>query len=354
MNQSNTKKTEQLLDTIGQLPDEMILDAAPKGKVLRTRRTRRLSVAAACLVCAVAVGVGGWASGLFDGNSEIDRRHSEYGNGEEIMSPEGETAIIRPWEELPIAEQYTELTYDGRSYSSQWCSTEPELLGASLGEITVRGYDEIKDEMHRTTATLYRMTGVTEEFALAVMFPPSEAYDALPIVFIDSSWRPETLGALIDGLALESLMSFGTVYSGDNRLMYEDVPDRVIWELMLSERDAVNVYDESKLSQQPYGKRLMGVSVYISALGYRNISLAVTDAGYLTTNIGSTGKAFFIGVERTEEIAAYIAEHYEGKAYVIQSNTVNYNTVTEPEDATETPAVSFEGESTASYDPNKK
>ncbi len=336
------RQPEQLLDAIGALPEDMIAAAAPTGKASRARLWRRLGTAAACFVCVAAVTLGAWRAGLFDGHpGEIERGNNE----ETIRIPEGEIAYIPSWENRPLAEQYTDLTYDGRHYSSQWCTTDPELLGEVLGEITVRGYDEIKDETHEVTATLYRLAGVTEQFALAVVHPTDGTEDALPVVFIDSSWRPATLGELIDGLALESLMSFGTVYSGDNRTMYEDVPDRVIWDLMLSQRDVVNVYDEAALATHPYGQKLMGASVYISALGYRNISLAVTDAGYLTTNIGSTGKAFYIGEERAAEIATYIETHYEGEAY----KSVQHEAVEEPEPGTWEP--SGGGASTPSYNP---
>lgn len=336
-NRETENRCEQLLDVIGQLPEEMVAAAAPAGKDKR-RRTRGLATAVACLICACALGLGAWSAGLFDTDGEIVRVQ-----GEESSVPEGEIAIVRPWEERPIAERYTDLSYGGRSYSSQWCPTEPELLGESLGEVTVRGYDEFQDQVHEITATLYRMRGVTEEFALAVTYPSDGTEDALPVVFVNTSWQPRTLGELIDGLNLRELMSFGTVY-GEDHTMY-DVPDAVIWELMLSDTDLENVYSEQQLSTTGYGRRVMSASVYISALGYRNISLAVTDAGYLKTNIGSTGKAFYIGTERCAQIVSHIESHYEGVAY----ESALGDTVEEPE--VEMTPQEGEGASTPAYDP---
>ena len=332
------QRKEQLYDAIGSLPEEMIAAAAPTGKA-KVRRPRAWITAAACFVCVCAVGFGVWSAGLLTAPGEIGRTE-----GEESMAPEiGEIDTLMPWEKRPLAEQYTNLQYNGRSYSSQWCPTEPELLDGVLDEVTVYGYDELKDEQHQTSATLYRLRGVDEAFAVAVVHTTDGSEEALPVVFVDTSWRPATLGELIDGLNLRELMSFGTVY-GEDHTMY-DVPDEVIWELMLSDTDLENVYSEQQLSTSGYGRRLMSASVYISALGYRNISLSVTDAGYLKTNIGSTGKAFYIGTERCAQIVSYIESHYEGVAYEFASG----DAVEEPE--TEMTPQEGEGASTPSYDP---
>ena len=47
-------------------------------------------------------------------------------------------------------------------------------------------------------------------------------------------------------------------------------------------------------------------------LGYENISLGVTENGYLTTNILNTGKAFFIGAEKAQMFMDYVIENCEG------------------------------------------
>ena len=334
------QRKEQLYDAIGALPEEMIAAAAPTGRA-KMRRPRAWVAAAACFVCACIVGFGAWSAGWLAAPGEIERAEGE----ESIMAPEsGEIDMRMPWEKRPLAEQYTDLQYNGRSYSSQWCTTEPQLLDGALGEVTVRGYDEIEDEQHQTRATLYRLRGVDEAFAVAVVHATDGSEEALPVVFVDTSWRPATLGELIDGLNLRELMSFGTVY-GEDHTMYEDVPDEVIWELMLSDTDLENVYSEQQLGTSGYGQRLMSASVYITALGYRNISLAVTDAGYLKTNIGSTGKAFYIGEERCAQIVSYIERHYEGVAY---ESAVD-NSVAEPE--VEMTPQEDQGATTPSYDP---
>ena len=78
--------------------------------------------------------------------------------------------------------------------------------------------------------------------------------------------------------------------------------------MLLSDRELKNVKDYDSMN---FGKELISVSINIELL-YRNISLAVTEDGYLTTNILDTGKAFFIGKEKAEEFYGYVRENCEG------------------------------------------
>ena len=62
--------------------------------------------------------------------------------------------------------------------------------------------------------------------------------------------------------------------------------------------------------------RKMSISIDIPALGYENISLAVTEEGYLTTNILATGKAFYIGEEKVDAFVEYVLENCSGREMV--------------------------------------
>lgn len=337
------EKGEQLLDMIGDLPEDMVADAAPTGTCRRKRLVRAVASIAACMICVVGVGIGIWqADVLPESGEEIDRLE------ESIQHPEAPDIMpIRPWEKLPFGEQYTEFSYAGQCYTTQAVPLDDmDMLGEQLGEVTLRGYDEIKQQPHELQATVCRLVDVSEEFALAVCPPAHEGEDAIPYVFVNTSYRPATLGDMINDLNLEALMSFGWVYGDDGgHVVYEDVPDEVIWEWMLSDRTVENVYDEQMLSQMGYGRRTMSVSVYIPALGYRNISLAVTDLGYLTSNIGSTGKAFYIGTERAEAIRQYIEQHYE--CVLIETHTA----IMEESPAQSSDSHTSSGEVTLPYDP---
>ncbi len=344
MKEQNTK-AEMLLDTIGQVPDEMVTDASPTGKKKNTTRLwRGLGVAAACLVVLGAVALGVLGGGLLDiiaPDGEIDR------DNQGSMSPE--LAPVLPWDQYPIGERYYGFDFDGRSYSTQAVVAEENLIGQSLGEVTAVGYDWSNgDKKHTTKGTVHELRGVSTEFAVALRFETGETY-----VYADTSYRPETLGDLIDDLSLETLMTFGDVYTDGDEYVYHDVPDADIWRLMLYDRTLKNVYDQGDPSTNGYGRSLASASVYISALGYRNISLAVTDAGYLKTNIGSTGKAFFIGVEKAQQIAQDIADNYDGERYTYEGDgttAVPEGGIVNPDGSVDVPE-SGEGQNTPSYNP---
>ena len=54
----NREKSEQLLDIIGDLPENMVADAAPAGARRRKRFARAVASIAACMICVVGVGIG--------------------------------------------------------------------------------------------------------------------------------------------------------------------------------------------------------------------------------------------------------------------------------------------------------
>ena len=348
------QRSEQLFDAIGTLPEDMIAAAAPTGRA-KILRTRRLATAAACLVCACAVGFGAWSAGVFGADPEIGK--NPYGE-ESVRAESGEPAPApwRSWDSLPTGEQYTWLTHNGKTYESQTPLTAGAELGDPLGEITVYGYNAQAKEVVQMQATLHRLRGVSEQFAVAVAFPDTQGdkpETPQPYVYIDPFWQPETLGEMIDALNLEQFMSFGIVYDGqDSNIMY-DVPSEDVWQIMLCDRDLVNVYDKGVLSEQ-LAHPLIRASVYIRALGYWNISLEVTDAGYLSTNIGSTGKAFYIGEDKAAEMIAALTSYERIETYneqpsdPLEPDEQVYNDVEDESIPTEP---GNEGATTGPYDP---
>lgn len=348
MNQNNQNtRAEQLLDAIGQAPDDIVTATAPTEKKRPTHRWYRWGAVAACLVLlgAIAIAVirgGGMDHGILPGGNP------DYGE-KFPMNPESgapEMDILLPWDQSSIDQRYAGFVFDGREYSTQGVAAVESLCGERLGETVAVGYDWSNNNQKKTAkAAVYAIKGVSVEFAVALRFETGETY-----VYADTTYYPETLGDLIDDLGLETLMTFGDVYTGGNDYVYHNVPDDVIWELMLADRTLKNVYDQEHLGVGEYGRSLASVSVDIEALGYRNISLSVTDTGYLKTNIGSTGKAFFIGVERAEQIARHIADNYEGERYLYRPD--ENEAVLEGSGAGAGEMGSMGGANTEPYDPN--
>ena len=51
---------------------------------------------------------------------------------------------------------------------------------------------------------------------------------------------------------------------------------------------------------------VMDISIDVNIISYRNISLSVTDSGYLQTNILDTLKSFYIGEDAVQAFVDYV------------------------------------------------
>jgi hypothetical protein len=62
---------------------------------------------------------------------------------------------------------------------------------------------------------------------------------------------------------------------------------------------------------------VMSCSIDVNVIGQRNISLSVTENGYLTTNILATEKRFFIGKAAVNRFVDYVLEHGSGRRLTV-------------------------------------
>ena len=107
--------------------------------------------------------------------------------------------------------------------------------------------------------------------------------------------------------------------------------------MLLSDRELKNVKDYDSMN---FGKELISVSINIELLGYENISLAVTDEGYVTTNILATGKAFYIGKEKAEEFYKYVTENCRRVKYEVRKPEDNADSPDKSSDSAASHSVS--------------
>ena len=126
----------------------------------------------------------------------------------------------------------------------------------------------------------------------------------------------------MEDLNLKDIVTFGTVYynywdekSEKNfNIEFYDVDDEIILKKLFDNLDLENVYSDNDIAKYTSEKfaQSIGISVDIPVLGYNNISVSLTDKGYLITNIFETGKAFYIGEEKVQEFIEYVINNYEG------------------------------------------
>lgn len=307
-----------LLHAINGIKDEY-LEEADETPARRSYKKQIIGIStAAALVLAIALG----ALVLRQQNLLSPDTHSSnhYCDSSVSLSSaisnnsSSEIASLVPWDNLSIAEQYFELDFDNKNYTGRNTIISPDNLGQSLGIThTLSGYDEINKEAHQTYGEVSEINGISSQCAVAVKHKDSEQY----YVYVNAYYSPETLGQFIDDLSLEENLIITSVWyeftdeNGNSASAhYSAPPEAVIWDILLSDRNAETV----DLSNQPtWGLvTVMDIGIDVPILGYENISLSITEDGYLKTNILDTEKVFNIGVDRVNEFVSYVKENWNG------------------------------------------
>ena len=314
---------KNFLKALGRIDSKYINEASPTLNISK-RRTHIVWISAAACFSAIIITAVLLHNKIFSKTTDIQtpkppastqesNTNSDGGNAEikpyentdqtakwpiKKIPPESseEKAPVPKWENLTLPQKYPSAQINELKFSGRNAKLSEQKVGRELAKVTAIGF--IGDTEKTADATAYSISGIDERCAAALKFENSEEF----YVYINSYYVPSTLGEFIDALALEENISFGSASYGyfENgsykNIEFTGLNDSVIWDLLLSDRSikAIDNYDSHNFIAS------MSVSVNIPILGYENIALSVTEDGYLITNILDTGKAFFIGKEKTE------------------------------------------------------
>ena len=262
-----------------------------------------------CAAAALAVCIGA-AVVLQHGRNEVKSAPESSVVTSAVTTYKSEIAYEKQWNEMTDEERYTLLEYGGESYDSRLSAVPQEFLGEKAGSAQAVGYNLFNDKKHTLGCEVFAIDGIDQNCAVAVKYDGQEnAY-----AFVNAYYRPQTLGQFIDDLSLEENLVFGDIYcnyfeNGEYVSMkYTGADGGVIWNMLLSDRTAANVY-----SDNDWYDVKMDIGVDVPLLGYKNISLGVTEDGYIVTNILDTGKAFYIGKDKTEAFIKYVESECKGE-----------------------------------------
>lgn len=317
-------KQEKILSALSDVRDEFVeeSDLSAVIPVQRLRKTRIIAVGiAAALCCSLVVAGAALMLNLVrfkDGVSEGGTIQLNWETKRVKKELEQEIAYVPTWDERTITQRYPAVEYQGTWYSAssgvspvEGAAVPADLLGEKLGEALLVGQDIYTDSKYEITGDLYSIEGINPDCALAVQFNG----ETVAYAYLDHYYQPETLGDLLDALSLERNLTFGSVYydfirDGDYvDVEFPEVPAEKIWEL-LSDRSAATL--SAGEYESVFYHEMMSVSVNIPLLGIQNMSLSVTDNGYITTNIMGQGHAFFIGTEKIEAFVTYVLTQCKG------------------------------------------
>ncbi len=213
-----------------------------------------------------------------------------------------ELATVPYWSDLNSAQKYGEVNIGNSRYSTQAHEISADDVNTFISDAIMSGYDIYEDKTYSINAKVYSVKNISEECAVAVNFQNEDKY----YVYVNSYYTPDTLGDFIEALNLKETLFFGKAYKYYStekehiNITYEDFDDSFVWEMILDDTTVKNVQNDT------FYDKLLDISVDIPLLGYKNISLSVTEDGYIITNILNTQKSFFIGEAKTRAFADFI------------------------------------------------
>ena len=212
-----------------------------------------------------------------------------------------DTATVPHWEEMTINQQYYLANYNEKSYDSKNAKISEDNIDQKIGTVILTGKDTYTEETHTINADVYDIKNISSECAIALQFENTLEY----YVYTNTYYKPKTLGDLIEDLNLKENLSFGTItyeYLDSSKpkneqiieVEFPDVDSKEIWNILLNDLTLENIYENNGKYSSDYFVKKVGISIDIPKLGYKNISIELTDKGYLITNILDTGKGFYI------------------------------------------------------------
>lgn len=277
-----------------------------------------------CIILIAVVGIGGIE--LFNKQpSENEKWPIKNVNINDATNED--LAIIPHWDEMTISQQFQTVNYNGNNFDSKNTQIPYENIEKSLGTATLTGYDTYTNTHYSKNASLYKIKTISEQCAIALQFEGTSEYYS----YINAYYRPETLNQFINDLNLKEIISFDSIWYNysfkdeKGNLQFEviefpEVSDKTIWEMLFSDTNVKNEFTDNNPNMYP---AVMSVSTNIPLLGYQNISVWVTENGYLVTNILDTGKGFYIGKENVQKFIDYVIKNCEGFKIVYNNQNID-------------------------------
>ena len=320
-----------LLKAIGDIDDNYLIGEIkeennriiPKIRVGFMKNLKLKYILAPICIALIAI-IGLYESNLFTSKPDIVISNNDDWIIKEVYYDgkiENSIAVIPKWDEMSISQQFMEVQYNNSKYSTRVTEISNDNIGENIGTANLVGHDIYTDTYHNKKGELYAIKNIAEKCAIAVKFEGDINY----YVYVNSYYRPTTLGEFMEDLDLKEITSFGTICydywdknsEGDieyKNIEFYDVDDEIIWQKLFNNPNLENIYsdnDTGKYMSERYSVSI-SISVDIPLLGYKNIGISLTDKGYLLTNILDTGKGFYIGEDKVQEFLNYIKENYAG------------------------------------------
>lgn len=294
-------KIPKIANAMGQIDGDLVSSAAGS----ETKKNKKINwirwgSIAACFVVLVLAGAAILPSLLGRNPEGPDGTNSRYKEG--LLQTEL-TAILWPWDDRTVYEQYTKLEIDGRIYRGKMREVSEGLVGVPMGAYTVSGYDE-DDKKHTAEADVYALRGIAPEQFVAVKME-GDYY-----VFQNDTYTPPgTFGELLEAVDLPKVIELNRFSeNGDDKdkMTFALKSDDPVWEILSGCGDAVFVEDQR---WSAVGRSYLSFTVTSEALGVYKVAMYITADGYLWTNAFDRQYLFRIGEDAAGKILKYAKEN---------------------------------------------
>lgn len=244
----------------------------------------------------------------------------------ESSSCTSEIAVIPKWDEMSTAEKFGEVEFGGERYNGRFAAEYER--GEYLGTAELNGYDVYEEKSYTANAEVYTNVGISTECAVVVVFDTGEEY-----VYTNTWYKPATLGDFVGDLNLRENLEITSALVQENRAdgrsdtRYADVSTEKITEILFADESIANAEDFDQMIFE-FGRSRIKFGIDVKKVGEKNISIGLTEDGWLITNILATGKAFYVGTEKIDEVMSYL-ETCEGETqnyeyYIEESKPDSY------------------------------
>lgn len=303
-------KTPRMANAVGHIDDDLITAAAESKRKAKHNPWLKWGSLAACFALLIIAGTTILPS-LFGGDGGTTGKYKDF-----IQA--GESAVIWQWEYQTVYEKYTELKMDGVEYLGRGREVSASLVGESIGNHTVVGYDEIVDGKKYTESfEIYQLKYADKSQFVAVKM------DGKYYVFKNDEYAPpSTLGELFDLVDLPKVIElnrFSENGDGPDKKHYALNDDNYVWEVLLGYKNAEFIEDEK---WTVYEREYLSFTVTSETLGVYRVAMYVTADGYLWTNAFGYQYLFNIGEDAAGKIIKYAKENSTKAEYEPYRNAI--------------------------------
>lgn len=200
-----------------------------------------------------------------------------------------------------MGEKFVTVMFEGIEYTTTGKCLATDYVNEFLGEIDVTGYDE-KDVEYCMRAKVFSIKKISDECGIVLKFPDVGGY----YIYTNSSYQPEKMQEFIDDLNLYSTLRIYSFFH-DNIYYKGCDADGILSLLNMEPATSINIEKEELLNC----KEVMVLSVSIPEIGCVNQGIVLYEEGYISTNILSARKTYWVGEKKIEEVVNYVVKKCE-------------------------------------------